>query len=434
MMRILSRALRGAQPGFTLLLSLQVILLALPGAARAAPLNGASSWARVTSRSHLQPPPSVQYGMVTNPQGTIFVFGGNSNTGAQCDFWSWNPHSSTWTQLNNAGMPALIEPHLAADPRGHIYEFGGITGTNAASITGTTSISETTDVSPDGYSFGLYMYDPATGNWQNLTPQQVAPGVNWPAGREDFGFTYDPGTAALWVFAGVGSGTINLNDLWRYTLQTRRWTRIAQHYHDPGGAAIYPREIYNISDDGQGGFYLFGGSYLEAPPGHMVPWTYVNDLWYFTIATATWNLISGHANAYDPTLPVPRHYYAQTTDPAGNFYILGGYVSATTSPPYFADDTSSSYANLAVFPGSDLPPADTTYALSDFWRFNRAGHIWTDLTVYLGVLNAGGFIPYVMVNDPEAGGFCTFGGYHPDHSGILAATAELWCIREPSDS
>jgi hypothetical protein len=378
--------------------------------------------------------------MVANPQGTIFVYGGNGNTGAQSDFWSWDPRTGNWTQLNSAGLPALIEPHLAADAQGAIYEFGGITGaattpitaTTGMPITGTTTLSATTHVTADGYSYGLYRYDPASGAWQDLTPPRIRPGLNWPPGREDFGFTYDPGSGSLWVFAGDGTGAVNLDDLWRYNLQTRRWTRIGQRYHDPGGVAIDPREIYNISDDDRGGFYLFGGSYLAAP-GRTVPWTYVNDLWYYTIATDTWTLIGGRANAYDPSLPVPRHYYAQATDAAGNFYILGGYVSATTSPPYFADDAFSLYANLAVFPASGLPSADVTYALADFWRFNRAGRAWADLTADLGALNGDGFIPYVMVDDPAVGGFCTFGGFHPDHNGILAASSNLWCIREPGD-
>jgi hypothetical protein len=425
--RLPVRVLPASRLQVRLLLCVQMLLLAMPRAAQAAAVTTAASWASITGHSPLQPPPSVQYGMVADPQGTVFVYGGNGNTGAQSDFWSWDPHTRSWTQLNSAGMPALIEPHLAADSQGAIYEFGGITGTP---ITDTTTISGTAHVSADGYSYGLYRYDPIGGDWQDLTPPRVQPGISWPLGREDFGFSYDPSTASLWVFAGDGPGAANLNDMWRYSLQTRRWTRIAQHYHDPGGAAIDPREIYNISDDGQGGFYLFGGSYLKAPPGRVVPWPYVNDLWYFTIATATWTLIAGRPNAYDPNLPVPRHYYAQSTDAAGNFYILGGYVSATTSPAYFADDTYSQYANLAVFPGSSLPSGDIIYALADFWRVNRDGYIWTDLTASLGALDNGGFIPYVMVNDPAAGGFCTFGGFHPDPNGILEASSQLWCIRE----
>jgi hypothetical protein len=375
--------------------------------------------------------------MVANPQGAIFVFGGNDVGAAQADFWRWDPLARLWTQLSSTGVPALIEPHLAADGQGDIYEFGGIVGTDSDPITGTTTISSTTSisgtahVSADGHSFGLYVYNPEAGSWKDLTPQTVRPGQNWPLGREDFGFTYDPGTASLWVFAGEGPGDATLNDLWRYALPTHSWSRVAQRYHAPGDAIIDPREIYNISDDGAGGFYLFGGAYLRDVRDRSVPWKYVNDLWHFTLADATWTLVAGRPNAYDPALPVPRHYYGQTTDASGNFYILGGYASDTSSPPYFANDDYGFYANLTLFANAPAPSVTLTYALSDFWRFNHGNRTWTDLTSSLGDLDDGGFIPYVMVNDPQAGGFCTFGGFHPDMDGLLVASSSLWCIEEP---
>ena len=160
-------------------------------------------------------------------------------------------------------------------------------------------------------------------------------------------------TGRFYVFAGEGPTDAPLNDMWAYDLAAHRWSEVGQRYSAPGGATIDPREIYNISYDYHGGFYLFGGSYLFAAKGAAAPPLYANDLWHFDGASQTWTLLGGKANGYDPEMPLPRHYYGQSSDQDGNFYLLDGYVSDTTVPPYFGGGGRLRTSGAVGFDGKD---------------------------------------------------------------------------------
>ncbi|HWE60541.1 MAG TPA: kelch repeat-containing protein, partial [Chloroflexota bacterium] len=290
--------------------------------------SSAATWNRLTEQ--LQPPARSQFGMTIDRTGTLYVYGGRGpDSGPLADFWRLRHGDTRWQQLSNTVVPALIEPHLAADAAGNVFEFGGIVTSDANHVTA------------DGHSYGLYEYVAAQDAWTDVTTATSQPSGDWPQGREDHGFAYDAGSGDFYVFAGEGSGESSLNDMWRYDERTHLWTQIKQRFDR--AVRIDAREIYNITPDNHGGIWLFGGAYLFDAQGKRAPWGYVNDLWRFDIATSTWHLVAGQANAYDPSLPVPRHYYGQAADAEGNFYILGGYLSAAGALPYFDDDDSSLY-------------------------------------------------------------------------------------------
>lgn len=406
------RRARGAYLTWVVVLVLlPAIMGPISAPATAAPL---ASW-HLAPVSGATPPGRAQYGMVADAAGTVYVYGGVDGQGeALQDFWSWHPATHAWKQLTNGVVPPLIEAHLAVDAAGNVYEFGGLDHFMGANLT------------DDGHSYGLYQYNPRYGSWSDLTPPTARQGVNWPPGREDFGFAYDPAGNALWIFAGEGQGNVSLGDMWRYSLQTQRWTHVIPSYAASGGARIDVREIYNISYDGHGGFYLFGGAYVFTAAGVPMPWTYVNDLWRFDIARATWTLLAGQANAYDPTMPIPRHYYGQACDSAGNFYVLGGYVADPANLPFFTDDDTRTDAQVVVFADDEESTGNVFYALSDFWEYSTRDRRWIDQTSRLGDLATGPFIPYVMV--PEGGGtsLLTFGGYHLDGNGEMAPSSAIW--------
>ena len=259
----------------------------------------------------------------------------------------------------------------------------------------------------------------------DLTPATATPGTDWPAGREDHGFAYDPDTGLLYTFAGEGAEERDLGDLWSYDIAAARWQPIAQRYQDPNGQTIAAREIYNISDDHHGHFLLFGGAYLQDADGAPIHPLYVNDLWRLDLRTQTWTLIGGKANAYDPSLPLPRHYYGQACDVAGNFYVLGGFASDGKPAPYFAGDRTSLHAHPARF--QDQPPAADLYlfALDDFWQYAAATGQWADLSETAGGLAGDALIPYALL-DTGDGRLLTFGGFHTVAPGILAASSEVW--------
>lgn len=353
-----------------------------------------------------------QYGMAADTAGNIYIFGGSGEGGvALGDFWVFRPGDRSWRAIPNAVVPPLIEPHLTVDGAGNVYEFGGI-GRAAGG-----------HFSYDGHSHGLYEYQPASGTWSDITPADVTPGVGWPLGREDFGFSANLQTGRLYVFAGEGPTDAPLDDMWAYDLAAHRWSQVGQRYSAPGGATIAPREIYNISYDYHGGFFLFGGSYLFAAKGAEQPPLYTNDLWHFDGSSLTWTLLAGKANGYDREMPLPRHYYGQSCDQDGNFYLLDGYVSDTRAPPYFGGGPQAAHLHPTGFDGKD-GSAIGAYALSDFWQYTALRGTWKDLAAALGDL-ATPAIPYGMVTDLYGGQLLTFGGWHQS-GGTLRQSASSW--------
>jgi len=359
------------------------------------------------------PPRRSQYGMAADTAGNVYVYGGSGEGGvALGDSWVLRPGDRSWREIANAVVPPLIEAHLATDAAGNVYELGGI-GSAAGG-----------HFSYDGHSYGLYEYSPASGAWSDLTPPNITPGVGWPLGREDFGFAGDPLTGQLYVFAGEGPTDGPLNDMWAYDLAGHRWSEVGQRYSAPGGATIDSREIYNISYDYHGGFYLFGGSYLFAAKGAAAPPLYANDLWHFDGASQTWTLMGGKANGYDREMPLPRHYYGQSCDQDGNFYLLDGYVSDATVPPYFGGGRQAAHLGAVGFDGKDGSTVGA-YAIEDFWRYTAREGSWLDLSNTLGDLANKPAIPYAMVTDPYGGQLVTFGGWHPA-GGTLRQSSGSW--------
>ncbi|MGH2343808.1 MAG: Kelch repeat-containing protein, partial [Chloroflexota bacterium] len=329
------------------------------------------------------PGPRGQYGMAADLSGHIYLYGGNGGLDtALDDFWEYDTVSNRWQALSNTVVPALIEPHLVIDGQGNVWEFGGIADPGAPHLT------------PDGHSFGLYEYQPALGAWSDRTPRDAQSGIDWPPGREDFGFAFDSRTDDLVVFAGEGEGEGMLNDLWLYNVRSANWTSVNQHYTDPTGVPIAPRELYNISADNHGHFYLFGGTFL-APPNGAGASGYANDLWRYDDATQTWTLLAGIANGYDPRMPLPRHYYGQTVDAAGDFDVLGGYLVDSANPPFFSKDVYARYALPFRF---STGPEPGSYGLSDFWRYDPISG-WHDAADELGALSGSPMIPYMLVLD-----------------------------------
>ena len=401
-----------------ILLSLTIVALSLWGGRTRPTAAGPSGiWQQLTTDT--QPPARSQYGMAADNAGHVYIYGGHGGDGAALgDFWVLHPADGSWHQLASGGMPPLIEPHLAVDAAGRVFEFGGISDPPADHL------------SFDGHSYELYEYDPAQDAWSDLTRVEAQPGIDWPPGREDHGFAFDPGSGRFLAFAGEGNQDQSLNDLWSYDETTNTWTQRQQSYDAPGGAEVAPREVYNISYDNHGGFYLFGGAYLTGADSQPLSPTYANDLWRLDVASGTWTLLAGSANGYDPAMPLPRHYYGQLCDDHGNFYVLGGYLSDSASPPFFEADQFRTYAQALPF-GSGDPAGIQTYALADFWQFNPSMHTWVDRSEGLGGLQ--GSIPYNMVLDRADGLFVTFGGFHAIAE-MLVPSSGTWTYSPPAGS
>lgn len=341
-------------------LALVLLLAGVPAGA-----GGRAAACAATQRLATAPLPArVQHALLADGQGHLYVFGGSTRTydltghavdgPVLGDFWRYDIASERWQPLATAGgPPPLLEPHLARDRAGFIYEFGGW---NAA---------------PIGYSDRLYRYDPRTDRWTMLEPPAPRP-----VGRVDYGFVWEPISDQLYLFAGgTGDGYGSerpLNDFWRYDPGTNRWTDLTT---TSGAAAISPREIYQLSADGYGHLYLFSG----AAPVAGIGWEAFQDFWRFSIWTGRWEELTHTTNTRD--VP-PRHYYGQAIDGAASFYVVGG-----------------------ITPGQTLP-------LGDAWRFDPLTWRWTDVTPLFEPLTA--LIPYNLAYDPVSDALYSVGGMEAD--------------------
>ena len=370
-----------------------------------------TSW-QVAAAGTSGPIARSQYGMADDGNGHIYLYGGSPALNAYLnDFWDYDTTDGAWQQLPNGVVPALIEPHLAVDSQGQVWEFGGVTNPLFPHVTA------------DGHSFGLYEYQPALGAWRDATPDSAQPGVDWPPGREDFGFAFDSLAGNLVVFAGEGQDDAVLNDMWDFNEQTATWTQVSQQYANSAGQVIAPRSIYNISADSDGHLYLFGGSFLS-PPFGVGESAYSNDLWRYDDQDDTWTLLDGVANGFDPDLPLPRHYYGQTIDSWGDFDILGGYLYAPEAAPFFLGARYANYAQPFTYADGQIPG---TYGLSDFWQFDPTTG-WRDLNADLGVLSSAPMIPYMLVSDAATRQLYTFGGFHLGQDGLMEPANTLWAL------
>ncbi len=241
-----------------------------------------------------------QHGFTVTPDGTLYVFGGAREVrGAKStrfellnDFWRQAP-GDTFSDITTASacpIPPTIEPHLASDSQGRIYEFGGVQG----------------DVR-GWFSNRLYRFDPRTMSWSDLTPADSGLA---PLGREDHGFVADWKRDRLWVFGGVTQRDSLVNDLWFYDVHAERWTQVATT------SAPAARELYDLVWDGRDALYLFGG--WTAASG------YLNDFWRYDIDRAQWVDLTAatHSAAISP-----RSYAGLTADPNGILWLAGGYAS-----------------------------------------------------------------------------------------------------------
>jgi hypothetical protein len=295
-----------------------------------------------------------QFDLVDAPDGTLYLYGGAAGGRALDDLWAL-PVGGRWQRIEpapgGAALPALIEPHLAVDRAGRLYEFGGVRADGA--LTG-----------------DLYRFEPGRG-WADLTP--TIEGAR-PPPRQDHGFAYDPAGDDLYVFGGDGGALGPLNDFWRFEIGANRWVDLTER---SGALAIQPRELYGLTYDGHGHLYVFGGT-IDGGGSYG---RRLDDFWRYDLASGLWTDLT---RASDSGIVPGRHYYGQAADADGNFYVLGGYLT----------------------PSNDSPPS---LVMDDFWRYDATAASWAriDTSAAPGLLPR---IPYGMAYRPDANALVVFGG------------------------
>jgi N-acetylneuraminic acid mutarotase len=342
--------------------------------------------------------PGVHNGSISwvETSGDIWLFGGNGldkngSGGYLNDLWHFDPTSGEWTWMagsdvtNQSGtygtqsigstlnMPGSRSNSISyIDASGKLWLFGGW----GYDKNGT-----------GGRLNDLWRYDPANGEWTWMAGSDVVNQsgtygtqgtgsiVNIPGARLS-SVAWTDSSGDFWLFGGDGydkNGASSwLNDLWRYTPTTGKWTWM-------GGSDIASQVgTYGIQGTGSttnipgsrsgsvswtdtsGSFWLFGG-YGKIG----ISFGKLNDLWRYNPGTGEWTWMAGsdvlnQGGNYGTlgvggtaNIPASRSLSVSWTDGSGNFWLFGGYGKDKNS---------------------------TSGRFNDLWSYNPTTGEWTWMT------------------------------------------------------
>ncbi|HEX2791785.1 MAG TPA: kelch repeat-containing protein [Steroidobacteraceae bacterium] len=390
----------------------------------------------------------------TDAAGNFWLFGGNSvgNVGMLNDLWEYGPAAGQWVWQGGAetvgatasygsqGTPAAGNNPGAregaanwTDAAGNLWLFGG------DSLAG-GSWEEFND---------LWSYNPTTGLWTWVGGSSLAANAgsygtagvpaasNLPPARTD-AVSWVDSAGVFWLFGGVqlnssGSYLAVFNDLWSYNPTTGLWTWVGGP-NTPNAAGVYGTQgtaaASNVPGarmggsawlDASGNVWLFGGLGLSQSG---VAQEY-SDLWEYSPGSGQWTWVGGNdepnaAGVYGTQRaggvgngPGARVSAVSWKDPAGNFWLFGGYGYAQ----------GGALGNL-----------------NDLWEYNLGSGVWTWIggsssTAAFGTYGAQGV--QASNNVPGAreqavgwrdssGNFWLFGGFGFDSSDVEDDLNDLW--------
>ncbi len=357
--------------------------------------------------------------------------------------WSWVKGATAVGQLGTYGtrgkpspinVPGAREAQVSwTDSAGNLWVFGGI---------GFDSIG-TFD-----YLNDLWKYSPTDDEWTWVNgatqvneagrygTRNVGAVRNTPGARQS-SVTWRDTAGNHWVFGGFGAdtkGTLGyLNDLWKYSPTTGKWTwvsgaekvNVAGHYGARNVAAPddAPGARYlSVSwTDATGNLWLFGGTGYDSTGklGNL------NDLWKYSPTTGQWTWVSGAEkvnaaghygtrNAAAPdNVPGARQAPLEWTDAAHDFWLFGG----------IGYDSNGKQGNL-----------------SDLWKYSPTTGQWTWVSG-ANTVNAAGHFGLRNVPSPDntpgarclsvtwidaAGNLWLFGGAQAHPHGRFSYFNDTW--------
>ena len=416
----------------------------------------------------------------TDKKGNFWIFGGDrtlytSSKHYMSDLLFFNPDTRNWVlkkgpfltenDLGVYGQQGIEAPtnqpgarrNAASwcDTLGNLWVFGGI------------GYSET--VGPNMLN-DLWRYNMATNNWTYMKgSKQLMQQGNWgtqgtpdsqntPGARQG-ALTWVDKNGDLWLFGGYGfnsNGSLNqLADLWRYNIATNNWTWVTGNSQNPFG--LYNtvgttgrpggRTDAGCWKDPQGNFWLYGGFGFTDATG--TGYKFLSDLWKYDPTTNVWTWVKGSKYTDVPAnrgtkgvstvnnTPGGRWGFAFTSDPQGNFWILGGiqtdgnaladtygdlwkYEPATNRWTWM--NGSAQYSSFSVYGTYQVPnPNNTPGArLNSCGWTDRFGHLW----FFGGNGRDGVSTNYGFMNDLWRYGNCMDGTFS------VTATAEQICTGE----
>jgi N-acetylneuraminic acid mutarotase len=389
----------------------------------------------------------------TDAKGRFWIFGGDrtsfsSSPNYMSDMLLFNPDTRIWIlkkgnylTYNNLGLygqqgvenannlpGARRNAATWTDALGNLWLFGG---TGYSETNGANMLND------------LWRYNTVTNNWTWMKgSKQLMQSGDWgtqgnpnsqniPGARQGC-VTWIDNNGDLWLFGGYGFNVVGnltqLADLWRYNVATNMWTWISGSNNTPFG--VYTsigstgkpggRTDAGCWKDKQGNFWLYGG--FGNTDAFGVGYNYLNDIWKYDPISDIWTWMKGSLYTDIPATrgtkgvsninntPGGRRGFGFTSDPAGNFWILGGrQTDGNALTEEFGDlwkyepannrwtwmNGSSQPSDFSVYGTINVPsPANTPGArINSCGWTDRFGHLWflggygRALTVYSGFMN-----------------------------------------------
>ena len=210
--------------------------------------------------------------------------------------------------------------------------------------------------------------------WQldlnQLVWTQLAADGDGPTGRIKHSAVYDQLTGSVILFGGLDGAY--RNDVWRFSLSGRTWTKLAESSTGPTGRVDHSA----IYDAATNSMVICGG----------YDGSYRGDVWRFSLTDNTWAKLAG-----DRAGPEPRQDHSAVCDPGTHSMILFGGSSGSTR-------------------------------WGDVWRFDLQGLTWSPITTV--VAGPTGRKAHSAIWDPILGAMWVFGGYDGSYRG------DLWLFLE----
>ena len=323
--------------------------------------------------------------------GNLWMFGGGGcatkNSGYLNDLWKYSPVTNQWAWIHGDSTPnkksyyGTIGVAAAGNKPGarkncvtwrdasdNLWLFGGY-GYSAGTIVGNLN--------------DLWKYNTTTNQWTWIKGDTITnvaglygnKGISSPtrkpgARQLSTGWTDNQGN--LWLFGGLGydeNGVLgDMNDLWKYTPATNKWTWIK------GDSTVNKTGIYGLRgsinptncpgaraasvswQDGAGNFFLLGGyGYDDLNLG------YLSDLWKYNTNTNQWSWINGNNK-----INIRPSYGARGVPSPGN----------SPGARDFSLATNDAGGQIWLFGGFGYPSNGFGY-LNDLWRYDNDSNQWT---------------------------------------------------------
>jgi len=245
----------------------------------------AHTWTELTQVNGEVPHKRVAHATAVVGESIILVAGRYDGEDVN-DVWSFNTRTNTWTHHHTTGEEIPTMSYHAATSLGKdVYVFGGCHGHDRLNV--------------------VYKLDTEKYHWEKLTTKSDAV----PTPRGGPGLVSVAGS--VYVYAGY-QGKEELDDLWRFDLQSHEWTKIVGQGEAPPARSVHTTNLIGHT------IVVYGGECAPSALGHLGAGAYLGDTYLYDIPSNHWTKLD-HGDA-----PGARGWQASASVEASNAVVLSG--------------------------------------------------------------------------------------------------------------